>query len=837
MAANYVEVLVKSRDEAKPDLDALKARLEELKKTVAEARAKVDTADGAARLDRLTVKLDELSRKAANPKISMTGAVRAEADIHTVEASLDKLSDKSVDIDTSKAGRSLSDLVRKGGAAGDHTGGSFMGRFGDWLKPSKFQVITTGLSSALAMLPALGAVAGTGMALGLGGVLAAKLPAVSNEFTKFSSNAESALTKAAEPLAKPLIAAMQQVGGFVKTLAPQLSQLFAAAAPAIMPLTKGLEGLVSGLLPGLLAIVKAAQPAIAAFAGLLANLGGNLGKMFSAMAPAVAASATVLAAFGKIINALLPVLGVLGGALAKSLAPAIAAFAQALASLAPVVGVVGKILGQLAAAVLTSLSGALVALAQLIEGLAPSFVVLATVAGQVFNIMENSGVFGVLEDSLESLAGPLAKFINALVSGLAPVLPQIIALIVRLLNDGVVVLTAGILDLIAGLTPLIPALVDMAPYILAIVAAVKAWAIAQAILSAVMDASPIGLIVLAIGALIIATVEVVKHWKAISDVFKHVATDAAHWAEDAYHGVVNWFKRMWTDVEHWAEDGYHGVVNWFKRLGTDSSHWAEDAYHGVVNWFMRMGTDVAHAAEAAYNAVIGAFRRLLTDLGSVNSMIANDTIGFFERMGVDIGHRAEAAVRNLVGWFEWARDGLHNVIAGLIDDVVRYFEQLPGRVLGAISSLGTDLFNAGAKIISMLANGIRSAAGSVTREVKSIASDITSFLPFSPAKQGPMSGGGSPDISGRKIATMLAEGMLGGRTAVSQAATRLAGAAAVGGSSATGGLSAPGAGGTGRAPAPLQLEFTGDTSSAFATAFMLLIREGKIQIKQKAIVA
>jgi hypothetical protein len=97
--------------------------------------------------------------------------------------------------------------------------------------------------------------------------------------------------------------------------------------------------------------------------------------------------------------------------------------------------------------------------------------------------------------------------------------------------------------------------------------------------------------------------------------------------------------------------------------------------------------------------------------------------------------------------------------------------------MSGISSLGNDLFNAGAKIITMLANGIKSAAGAVTREVKSIASDITSFLPFSPAKQGPMSGGGSPDISGKKIGTMLAQGMTSSAASVRTAASRLAGAA------------------------------------------------------------
>src|SRR5260370_15990543 len=95
MATNTVEILVKSREDAAPDMDALRARLEELGREVATARADVDDADAAAKLDRLAAKLDELGHRTANPKIRMSGALRAEAEIHAVEASLDRLNRKA----------------------------------------------------------------------------------------------------------------------------------------------------------------------------------------------------------------------------------------------------------------------------------------------------------------------------------------------------------------------------------------------------------------------------------------------------------------------------------------------------------------------------------------------------------------------------------------------------------------------------------------------------------------------------------------------------------------------------------------------------------------------
>jgi hypothetical protein len=107
-------------------------------------------------------------------------------------------------------------------------------------------------------------------------------------------------------------------------------------------------------------------------------------------------------------------------------------------------------------------------------------------------------------------------------------------------------------------------------------------------------------------------------------------------------------------------------------------------------------------------------------------------------------------------------------------------EKLVGDITGFFSRLGSDLFNAGAHIVSMLARGIESMAMAPVHAISSIVSDIKSFLPFSPAKRGPLSGAGSPDISGSKIPMMLAQGMDSRRSVVAGAAARMAGAASGG---------------------------------------------------------
>jgi hypothetical protein len=80
-------------------------------------------------------------------------------------------------------------------------------------------------------------------------------------------------------------------------------------------------------------------------------------------------------------------------------------------------------------------------------------------------------------------------------------------------------------------------------------------------------------------------------------------------------------------------------------------------------------------------------------------------------------------------------------------------------ILAALGDVGHMLWNAGVSIIKGLIGGITSMVGGIGHAIGSIASTIKSFLPFSPAKQGPLSGKGDPYYSGLSIGKKLAAGI------------------------------------------------------------------------------
>ncbi|MED1302916.1 tail length tape measure protein [Bacillus pacificus] len=80
-----------------------------------------------------------------------------------------------------------------------------------------------------------------------------------------------------------------------------------------------------------------------------------------------------------------------------------------------------------------------------------------------------------------------------------------------------------------------------------------------------------------------------------------------------------------------------------------------------------------------------------------------------------------------------------NGVSSKLEGVVTGVEMILNKVVRFVTGLGQTFFNAGRGLIEMMAKGIKSAASWVTDAVGDLAQKARDFLPFSPAKTGPLS--------------------------------------------------------------------------------------------------
>lgn len=340
-------------------------------------------------------------------------------------------------------------------------------------------------------------------------------------------------------------------------------------------------------------------------------------------------------------------------------------------------------------------------------------------------------------------------------------------------------------------------------------AASKIAAAGQWLLNAAMDANPVMLIILAIAALVAAFVLLWDHCKAFRDFFIDMWHDITRIVADA----VDWIRGHWMlllailigpvalaigwIVDHWREivRAVGDVIDWIKDhwklilpfiigpmgLVVDLvvTHWhaIEDAFRDAWNWIV----SIVKAGTSWVKGIIGDFTGWLEAAWNAVWSVIGPVVEAVWDFLVELIRRDIANIKAALDWF----GRLGSLFAGWWDDAVRavengvgrivgWVEGLPGRINSALGGLPGMMFRAGVHVIESLLHGITSMVGHVASTIGSIASKVAGFFGLSPAKEGPLSGGGAPEIRGRHFVQDLAGGMLAGLGPVTSASERVA---------------------------------------------------------------
>lgn len=292
----------------------------------------------------------------------------------------------------------------------------------------------------------------------------------------------------------------------------------------------------------------------------------------------------------------------------------------------------------------------------------------------------------------------------------------------------------------------------------------------------------------------------------IANVLRTVLLGAFHLAQAAVKDLISWFNGHGSEfsaawqkvvkavqvVVKWFDDN---VIKWVQARVADLVTWWDSHSQELAQVWHDIWALISANVRLAWNTWIHPVLILLQSVWTAVWKSCWDVIKLVWAAVSGIVTTAMHLILNIIGivldlitghWGKAWQDVKKLVSQGLHDVI---------STIGNIASgFGTLLYDAGANIIKGLINGITSMISGIGSTISSVASTIRSYLPFSPAKRGPLSGSGSPDIAGAKIGEMVATGITGSVRKVTTAAHGLAGAAAlaIGGGSDYGALSVSG---------------------------------------------
>lgn len=282
---------------------------------------------------------------------------------------------------------------------------------------------------------------------------------------------------------------------------------------------------------------------------------------------------------------------------------------------------------------------------------------------------------------------------------------------------------------------------------------------------------PVALIIAAVVAL---AVLIYKNWDKI-----------VAWTKAAWTAVVTWLKTAWTNIKaavsagaSWvvtkvqaAWSGLKGIISglWNGIKATISAVWSgiKAVVSGAVNAVKATISAVFRGIQAAIRLYVNAWKTVITTAWSAIRTAVTTAVNAVKSGIQSAMNTAKSLVSN--AWNN-IKTSVSNAANGLMDTV----RGIPGRIKGALGNLGSLLTESGKSIINGLVNGIKSMASAPANAMKDVISKARDYLPFSPAKKGPLSGRGWTLYSGRSIAEAMAKGIMDRKGDVTDASKSLA---------------------------------------------------------------
>ena len=384
-------------------------------------------------------------------------------------------------------------------------------------------------------------------------------------------------------------------------------------------------------------------------------------------------------------------------------------------------------------------------------------------------------------ENLKSSVGPILESLKALWESLKPVFGAVAAIIAGVVATAFGVLTGILTGVARALEPLINAFINFVDFVSEgvnlIVALLTgdfsaAWEHMSNMGGSVIDFLTNGLKGL---------LEFVSGFvEGIVNFFKgmYMTIVGGSIVPDMVNEIVVWFKNMFKWLVDIVKNIVEGVKNGFNTI--------KEAIKSVMDSIKTTISNIWNTIKTVVNTVINGIKSVITSIFNAIKSFITSSVNGWKNIIARVWNAIKSVVTNIVNGIKntissvfnsikstissimngirsitssiWngIKSTISSVVNGIRSTVSNIFNSLKGIVSGAmngvksavstgingalkaVTGMASKFYNAGRNIVTSIADGIKSAVGKVTGAISGIASKIRGFLPFSPAKEGPL---------------------------------------------------------------------------------------------------
>ena len=241
--------------------------------------------------------------------------------------------------------------------------------------------------------------------------------------------------------------------------------------------------------------------------------------------------------------------------------------------------------------------------------------------------------------------------------------------------------------------------------------------------NAAMTANPIGLIIVAIAALIAGLVLLIANWDAVVKFLGDAWNNFVAWITPGLEAFGAWWNGMWEAVGKFISDVWNNIVNFVVDAWNNIWGFIGPAIDGFFGWWNGLWASVGQFIADTWNNIVNFFS---TGWEMVWRFILSAVVnyyswwfGIFGAIGKFIGD----VWTNITNFFRDGWNGVVNWITGAINNFVGFWQ----RAFSGIGSFVGSVFNGIVGVVKGPINMIIDLINGMISRINSIKIDIPPF--------------------------------------------------------------------------------------------------------------
>ena len=228
-------------------------------------------------------------------------------------------------------------------------------------------------------------------------------------------------------------------------------------------------------------------------------------------------------------------------------------------------------------------------------------------------------------------------------------------------------------------------------------------------------------------------------WDAIksylTNSWNRIKTDV----QSASEAVVSTVKSKWEQAKSTTQAVWNAIKSAIQTAWSNIKSNVQSAVTSVANTVKSTFNNIKSTAVSIWNAITNAIKTAWNNIKNAVTTAINNIKSSIQSGFNAAKSAVTTAMSSILSAIKSAWNNAVNAVKSALSNMKSTVVNMMNGILSFIKGLGSSFLSAGKGLIDMMARGITAGIGKVTGAVKNVAAKVRNFLPFSPAKVGPLS--------------------------------------------------------------------------------------------------